>query len=171
MEPWLGAVLKSLNPLEEVIDWTDQSLPEEALAFVDGTMSKVPSSHYPRHRSNVIRIWLLNHFGGTWYDHDLIPLAPLDELPEVATASHRYSRCNCFLRFPVGHPFLGEMLNRIQKSGEVPSSVCLGELLVHEVASNYDIATLVLPLEVDGTPNTVAEPWAIHAYMTSSRER
>lgn len=60
-----------------VIDWSDDILPDKALELVEGETDL-------RHRSNVIRYWLLLTYGGMWIDGDVEVLR--DVRPLIARA-------------------------------------------------------------------------------------
>lgn len=170
MEPWLGEALRLLNPSEQVVDWTDDTLPADVVDRADALLVRLEASSPYRARSNVVRLLLLERFGGAWYDHDLIPLVPLEQLPAVATASHREPRCNCFLRFPADHPVIGAALGAIETMSAASSSLDIGERLIDRIAGDRpDIARLFLPFDADAVPNPRAWPWAVHVHATGAR--
>ena len=164
-EPWLAAVITNLHGAEVLRDWTDDTLPADLLARLDAD----PLGHDPNHRSNIVRWSLLDLHGGTWLDHDLIPLRPL---PAGAwTATLGLHRAGCAVRVPAGHTLPSVILDVIDSTDYTADSKPVevsGDRVLQRVASGWpDLATHQLPFDAAGRPVTGAQPWAVHLWSTT----
>lgn len=163
---WTGKVLRHLG--HDVENWRDETLPPECLAFADEHTWLCPGSL--RHRANLVRLWLLATYGGWWADHDLIVLRPFDELPFPATASHRGTRCNCWMAFPPAHPVVLACISEIRARKEpgLSSREVSGEALLDRICPVLSPDVIAVPLALDPIGHREGEPWAIHLYAAST---
>ena len=167
-EPWLANLITTLHPNDGLIDWTDQLLPDELVARVDDDVL----GDDPRHRANIVRWWLLARHGGTWLDHDVIPLRPLPA--GTWTASLARDRTACAVALPAGHLLADAMLQAIADRPRPYGRVVdiSGDRLLARVAAGWrNLDRHRLPFDAVGNPVTGAEPWALHLWSTSSRIR
>lgn len=147
---------------DRVVEWDDQNLPGGCLEECKRAEGTVRPEDAVRHRSNVVRWWLLAEYGGWWSHHDLILLKPLAELPYPVTAAHRAARCTCFLGFPPGHPIPLAMLEGIRKAPRNSSAWSRhvsGEERLTGMARR--LPALLLPFDKQGNRVGDGSPWAI----------
>lgn len=173
---WQHTLLSELNPFDEVVDWSPTTLPTGLQDLLGHCSDMVRPEDEVRHRANIIRLWLLNEFGGWWVDHDLIPLRPFDSLPFPATAAHGRTRCSCWLAFPAGHPLLWQALNsatNAPRSSTASSIEVSGEHLITRLTDGRfkHVPGIQLPIDGHGHPIEGAEPWAVHLYNHRNGER
>ena len=73
------------------------------------------------HKSDLIRFYLLKHYGGTWIDASVFFTAPLDWLPEQGVFCYKADRfsvqgltCleNFMIKAPKGHPFIERWMDQ-----------------------------------------------------------
>lgn len=169
---FITRTLRQLHPAAELQDWTDVTLPKEALELADRTAAQVHPAYYYRHRSNVISWWLLMTFGGWWADHDLVPITPFSELPSPATAAHRGGqRCTSWRAFPKGHPLPAAAVAQVLAAPDNPSAISSevsGERLLTRLADQVDgITALPLPIDLDGRRHPWAPLWCIHLHESA----
>lgn len=170
LEPWAGQTVRSMNPGELLVDWTDGSLPDNIRQRADDSAGQVRPEDRFRHRANLIRLMLLIEIGGRWVDHDLIPLRPFTDFPGNATAAHYGRRCNCYLSVEAPrNPYLHEALlvarsRPADRHGQ--STAVSGESLLEDMLPE-EFTRLALPFDALGNPIPGAEPWAIHLYHTA----
>lgn len=173
LDPWALDVLCSTQQHAEVTDWTDETLPQALVELLDTVNDQVRPEDVPRHRANVVRLWLLHQYGGWWTDHDFIPLVSYETLPFPATAAHRGGeRCGCWVGFPAGHPALAlglKIIATAPPSNERSRDVS-GDGFLNRIAGD-DVVRMKLYIDVDGRMNDGATPWGIHAHNTSARRR
>lgn len=163
---WTGRALRSINRGVPVVDWDDSTLPQGCREWVREHEPLLPGNI--RHRSNLIRLWLLNEYGGWWVDHDVTLLRPLAELPFPMTAAHE-TVCSCVMGFPSGHPMIQRAMANV---GRFPtpnqSSVSIsGERLLQRYKTP-DVTLMELPYDAAGNWQPNSEPWAVHIFSTSS---
>lgn len=167
ISPYITQVLVNLNPGEEVRDWTPETLPPKIVQYLNGTEEQVIERDRVRHRANIIRLALLYEFGGWWYDHDVIPLRPVNALPYPIVAAHGDRMCNSFMGFPAGHPELKLALDKIAANppGSLTSPVSSGEAFLNEIVT---VSRISYPFDAAGRPITFgSRPFAVHLYGTS----
>lgn len=168
--PWIKTAVESINK-QHLLDWDDSKLPENVVAWLDEHKDDVAPENISRHRANMVRLWLLNRYGGWWLDHDVIPLKPFSELPFPAIAAHKTSICTCVMGFPAEHPLIKLVLNNLKKNAK--STKASGEFLVNSFMRTKqaeDIAKLPLPFDPKGYW-TGEKPWAIHLHNTSATRK
>lgn len=160
--------LASLNPNHYLMDWTDETLPPDILEMCATLQYQVHPADYWRHRANIIRLALLNTFGGWWYDHDVIPLLPVDALPYPVAAAHG-SLCNSFLGYPAASSELSMVLSEIVgrnviggRSVDVSGEVFLDSRLTCQ-RLNY-------PLDSHGQALPCETVFAVHLYNSKLDE-
>jgi hypothetical protein len=171
LELFSGNAVRSVAP-GGVLDWADDSLPAICLAEVERAEGKVRPEDAIRHRTNVIRWWLLLHHGGYVVHHDLIPITPFEQLPFPVTAFHGVTRCNSFMGFPPGHRVPAEAIEHIRRaplSDTATSPVVSGERLLTALAGD-EIAMLEYPFDNVGN-RTGADPWAVFLRFPKERYR
>jgi hypothetical protein len=164
-EPWLHEVIAYLHPDQQLHDWTDKTIPVALAARLDSD----PLRDDPRHRANVARWWLLETYGGTWLDHDVIPFMPLPQGTWTATLGT--TRTGCAVRLPLGHGLPRAMLDRINQADRTGQPVDIsGDHLLQQVAARWPaLGSHRLPFDAIGQPDRGAAPWAIHLWSTSAR--
>lgn len=168
-EPWLGNAIRSLNPTIELHDWTDDDLPLPFLTILASCARQVCPADQLRHRSNIIRLYLLIHHGGYWYDYDVIPLCPATSLPYPSAASHGIngSLCNSFLCSPPNNSQLISAYDSIiaaPHSTTARSPDISGERLLHGL---FDVPLLAYPFDSRGYKLGADSPFAVHLYSTA----
>lgn len=159
--PWTGMLARGFGM--QVVDWDDTTVPADILAFADARADLVIDKDRLRHRSNIVRLLLLQRHGGVYIDHDVILLRPLNVLdPEPWAAAHG-SLCSCVLSFPKDHPWLAQAIERLPETGEgLTSREASGE---HFLARQWPrITRRALPFDTRGqrVPNSAL--WAVHLF-------
>lgn len=167
---WMRRALVSLNPGEELRDWTDETLPPEVVAWLDAHDPDVLPADRPRHRSNLVRLWALNAHGGWWVDHDVVMLRPFARLRFPAIASHVGRAASCVWGMPAGHPMLATALGLADRH---PGHPCRcpdvsGDRMLEKARRMAGADVAMLPLPFDGIGRaTGADPFAVHLYATT----
>jgi hypothetical protein len=164
-DEWTGKCLRSIHPDMQVTDWTDELLPEQVVDWLYEHQHDVREADYFRHRANMVRLWLLNEYGGWWVDHDVLLLQPLTTLPYPMVAAHGTMACNSVMGLPAGHPLLAEMLtvaDAAQPSDARSPDVC-GERVLDRLRHDHpDVHLLRLAYSPAG--RWQHSTWAIHLY-------
>jgi hypothetical protein len=110
--PWLHNLVWQVHGRAvPVVDWTDEQLPAEVVAWLDSHRLEVRPPDRLRHRANMVRWWLLRAHGGVWLDHDVVPLAPVLDLPRPWSAALSSSRVGCAIGLDAGDLFAETMLS------------------------------------------------------------
>ena len=150
-QPWRRRFAE-INPHWEMRLWTDDNLPPilndnawEACGNVGGTPGCVM-------RSDILRLELLARFGGVYFDTDVKPIRPLDEMcpPEVkawAACEQLDIVSNSALGFPPNHPAMWHAVAMVEESfferRYVGDQAAPG--LVARVVTQYDDVALYPP--------------------------
>jgi hypothetical protein len=113
-----------------------------------------------RHVSNVVRWNLLLVNGGTYFDHDVIPIRSLPEGPWVA--GHGMP-CTGALNLPAGHPLAQAMVEAINEHRRgrprlERSEAASGEVLLASILGDFPDVHIV-PFMFDHSGRQVA-PWS-----------
>lgn len=152
---------------DEVVDWTDETLPDGVRSELDELGGMVPEQDLPRHRANIVRWWLLDEYGGTWLDHDVLPLRRLDRGPDV-TGAIGSMRCSCVVRLTAHHDLARRMLDEIRQAPEGDSAPAVsGDHLLTRLCPT-DMGKLHMPHTAVGRLR-LTPTWGIHLWATSSR--
>jgi Glycosyltransferase sugar-binding region containing DXD motif len=165
-DAWLRTALHSMNPGATFRDWTDATLPAAVLEWLDAHDADVEPKDRAIHRSNLVRYWALDKYGGWWVDHDVIMLTPFDHLPSPLAAWQVDRVASCVLGLPPQHPWLRAALRGIEKwRGVGPVGDVSGERLLERLRVDYapEVTLKALPFDAFGA-KTGAEPWAIHLF-------
>lgn len=117
------------NSLGMVTNWTDGNLPGEIFDFVWSRNEQVPDEQRIVNRANMVRLYLLFKYGGTWIDHDFLLLRKPHEL-EMAFHKNG-SVCPCYMSFPPGHYLIWNALQQIRPS--LTASISSGASLLQMV--------------------------------------
>lgn len=168
-EPFGAAVLTRLGQLH---DHTDATLPPSVRFWLDDHAALATPRTRLRHRANMIRWWALATFGGAWFDHDALPLTPLDRFPSAWTAALGQARTSCACAFPVGHPLPLAMLDHVDTYNG-PSLDCWhlsGDRLVDQLCDE-EVARIQLPYDAAGGLRTSDGdgPQIVHLWTSSHR--
>lgn len=165
----IGMAVRNMHPESQVKDWT----PGE-VADIPVDVSQVRPVDEVRHRSNIIRYWLLHEYGGLWLDSDVVPLDNLfGSVPhQIWTAELRGRREGCALRFPAGHPFLAEALASIAAAGPsdlVSADVSGARLLDRCDGDGVGREPRVIPVDAVGVLVPSGTPAiAVHLWQTAA---
>lgn len=153
------------GPDEPDIDgpaWHDSDLPADIAAWCDSRMGQVLDLDGPRHRSNMVRWWLLAEHGGLWLDHDAV----LHGTPPVgawvgALGQHA---CAAAIALPPDHPLAWAMLHEIdqQPVSDRPCPQVSGSYLLTRLANQLGVRFEQIP--GPGQPAT----WISHEWATST---
>jgi Glycosyltransferase sugar-binding region containing DXD motif len=107
-----AAIIKKNFPRAYLLDWTDSRLPNTILMEVEKRIRFVPAYDRVIHRANLVRLLLLEEFGGAWIDHDFILMRPPRELEIAAHPNGSY--CPCYMSFPAEHPEIVKAIATIE---------------------------------------------------------
>jgi hypothetical protein len=142
-------------------DWTDDTLPIDIREQMEVKASLVPEKARVKHRSNVVRLLLLQRFGGVWLDHDAIIIDMPDRREAwAAWAGERVA--SSIMYFPSKHPSLQVALDNIRPdTAAVKSS---GEIMLTRVWTEHHLTYHPLPLDAAGRRDKDALPWAVHTW-------
>lgn len=88
--------------------WHDDDLPDPITWWCDARMDQVDHNDRHRHRSNLVRWWLLAELGGLWLDHDATLHA--DPPPGDWVAGVGLHACAAAIQLEPGHPLAWAML-------------------------------------------------------------
>lgn len=168
---WMRMALTTLNPGEELRDWTDATLPPQVLAWLDIHDPDVIPEDRPRHRSNLVRLWALDAYGGWWVDHDVVMLTPFARLPFPAMASHVLKAASCVWGMPAGHPMLRAALRLADRHPGRPCKCpdATGDRMLERARLAHGDDVTMLPLPFDGRGRaTGAKAFAVHLYATTA---
>lgn len=152
------------GPDEPKIDsevWHDSDLPPEIVNWCDERMNQVKKIDYLRHRSNMVRWWLLVANGGTWLDHD----AKLIEKPSFISwvAVYRNQPLSCAICLPPNHQLAWNMLEHIENQ---PAS----NLACPWVSGTYVLSDLITSFtDIQRIP--IDNSWLTHQWVTSKERR
>lgn len=177
MEPWLGKVVAALHP--NLTDWTDKSLPADIATLADELAPNVLPQDRVRHRANVVRWALLAEFGGTWLDHDVIPLRCLNE-PEAKTAAvggpgpvtGPWARTSSIVNLPEPQHALARWMTAQQRSYDGPPTRCpeaSGDGLMARWPGIRTLSFFPLPFDAQGRCYVAGDLPAITIWATTSR--
>lgn len=169
---------QELHPHWDVHLWGADDKLTPALAAADHT--GVVDDDRVRHRSNVVRWWLLATYGGVWVDTDTEPLHPLDELvtddrPFCARVAVTEATV---IGGPARHPLFAEAFARSTQRRTRPDSApaTSGAYLLDELARSHDVRVLEAGAfcDFDARGRTIRPPqhsprYARHDWATSSR--
>lgn len=150
---------------DEVRDWTDADLPPDMIRFADEHFDLVPDTGWLRakHRSNMIRLLLLQRFGGTWIDHDVALL----QLPagEFISGYDADTPCSAVISLPMHHPLLDEALAAI-----APARLCMEAAGERMLARTWGarIAVRPFPHTMEGELLPGIDHWAIHLFHSAT---
>lgn len=165
---WHGGPPPESTPNVETLDWTDDTLRADVVAWLDAAQGKVRASDQLRHRSNMVRVWLLHELGGVWIDYDITVHEPIEQWRRPFAAAHG-GLCNCVLGFDAGHPMLAEALEVIDAAPDDPhgwSVEVSGELMLHRIRTP-DVELVQLPRDRLGRPLEGGRPWVVHRYAST----
>jgi mannosyltransferase OCH1-like enzyme len=107
---------RELHPAWELIEWRfDGTWSGTDRAWDRSGLLARASACRPQQAANIVRLELLDRFGGVWLDHDMEPLRPIDELlvgAEAAAAPFRFAPGvnNSFMAASPGHPWIRRCL-------------------------------------------------------------
>lgn len=155
----------------EIIEWSDETLPEECLAEVAAGQGKVVPRDAIRHRANIIRWWLLLNYGGYTIHHDMFLISPLNALPFPVTASHDRLRCTAFMGLPAGTDiarFALEAIRQAPVSDTARAPAVSGERLLTHLAG--DIPRLMHSWDRNGVRRDI-QPWSLFLRFPKERYR
>lgn len=156
------------GPDEPPVDgpvWHDTDLPDALASWCDERMGQVCGIDAPRHRSNMVRWWLLLEHGGLWLDHDALLHQDPPEGPWVA--SHRGHACAAAIHLPPGHELAWAMLHHIdhQPPSDRPCPQVSGAYPLTTHARRLGVPMVEIPGPDD--PPT----WIEHRWVTSMLRR
>ena len=144
-----------------LVDWSDETLPREWVAYLDALSDQVHPEDVPRHRANILRWVLMRRYGGVWLDHDVVIYR---SPPEVEwCAAKRRRPATCAMRLPAGAQLAHDMLAAIE-AYDGPQTGCVdvsGDGLADRLW-DVRIPLVELPLGQEG--------WAAHL-LSTSRDR
>jgi hypothetical protein len=166
----IGMAVRNMHPESIVKEWT-----VDEVADIPVDVSQVRPVDEVRHRSNIIRYWLLHEYGGLWLDSDVVPLDNLfGSVPhEIWTAELRGRREGCALAFPAGHPFLAEALASIAAAGPsdlVSADVSGARLLDRCNGDGVGREPRVIPVDALGRHVPSGAPAiAVHLWQTAAK--
>jgi hypothetical protein len=173
------ATLRDLHPGWEVVTWTPETLPGSVNRILARTAGGAFAHETERHRSNVIRYWLLDTIGGIWADCDIKALRPFDPLLARTPffASLGSSIEGGLIGAAPGHPVFAALLAECRSSDRRQSSVSLsGAGLLGRVVPRFDDVQLlearaVFQCDAAGRPVVEHEPaggpYAEHLWASS----
>lgn len=177
MEPWLHHVVAGLHP--NPVEWTDETLPDHIRQLADETAANALEEDRLRHRANVVRWALLAEYGGTWLDHDVIPLRRL-VYPEARLAAvggpggqhGTWVRSSCIVYLPgPQHPLALWMTAAHRNPQPSPQTApyASGDRLLATAPGVRRMPVIPLPYASDGKRMVGAHFDAVTTWATSSQ--
>lgn len=141
----------------------DDDLPFEIREWCDARMDRCGQEDSFRHRSNMVRWWLLASLGGLWLDHDAELHAEPPEGDWVAAVGG--SACAAAVQLEVGHPLAWAMLGHIDRClpSDLGAPAVSGRAPLTLLARKYDVVFRQIP--GPGHKPT----WISHRWDTSSK--
>jgi len=158
---WTGPDEPPVDPPVGTV-WHDGDLPYSIAAWVDAREAQVRPSDVPRHRSNMVRWWLLLEHGGLWLDHD----ARLHDDPpdgNWVAAANPFHACAAAIQLLPRHPLAYAMLDHIAR--QPPSTRTAPQVSgahpLTNLARHHNVR--LEPIPGPGRPPT----WISHDWATS----
>lgn len=171
-EPWRGNVVRALH--DDVIDWFDDLLPAECLAWVESRMDLVNEANRLRHRGNLVRWWLLREMGGVWLDYDVTPLTDLTQLrrPFIGglVSDGVEHAVSCVVGLPRGHRLACDMVDAINAApvSQRRSPEVSGDDMVAVFRKGIRIEPM--PFDAAGRLCLAEHPTYVHEFATGVRD-
>jgi hypothetical protein len=146
-------------------DWDDYTLPPDIKEYADSLNHLVPPEYLARHRSNVVRLELLNQFGGTWLDHDMVCF----QFPDRSAAWTAFSNsgvASCAMYFDKSDAALAIAKSSIAAANT--SMFASGDAMLTRVWAGRGITPHQLPYEKGAIRNVRGSFWGVHFWVSSS---
>lgn len=160
-----GAMSSALGELK---DWTDRTLPKMMLEFIDTRTALVPAPVRMKHRSNMARLLLLQRYGGTWLDHDVVLLSYPTAGAFIAGYPN-HTPCSAVMNFRPHDPLLEEALDSITPAARAADAS--GEDMLGRIWRGR-VEVIPFPNDYRGKMQPGVERWALHLWhhtTTASR--
>lgn len=142
-------------------DWTDATLPVDIREHLDELTPLAPPFARNTHRANVVRLLLLQKFGGVWLDHDAIII----DMPDRSSAWSAWAGgrvASSIMYFPSGHPLLQIAIDGIRSDKSAVRAS--GEIMLTREWADQDMTYHPLPFDASGRRDDNALPWAVHVW-------
>lgn len=150
-EEWKNASNSCIdrNPSFEQYDWTE----ETALEFIKSHFAWFAPSYIkrlkPRAREEVLRYFLLWHYGGVYMDHDVGCEAPMDPLllntAALAPEPTSSGASNNLIASVPNHPFIIAIAMNIYEDSMSRVSSCKGLFSTRQISMNSALAMCLHP--------------------------
>lgn len=152
------------GPDEPEIDgpvWHDDDLPAEIAEWVDARMDRATPDDAARHRSNMVRWWLLWGHGGLWLDHDAVLHGKVPKGEWVAAVG--VDACAAAVSLPAKHPLAAAMLDHFDSAApsDLRAPLVSGRVPLTRLAQVHGVRFEQIPRP--GQPAT----WISHEWATS----
>jgi len=165
--PWIES-WKRHHPKWEYRLWTEENLPEDPIR-----PEILERLRAPVERADILRLEILNRFGGVYLDTDLECLRPLDDVlgdKEFVGVCHKPGRItNTAIASVAGHPLVERALRAVRpletywtgKSERLKEVA--GPLLLERLVGDYpDVSLLEPPLFFPSNPDERERAIAVH---------